>query len=326
MPDRQKFIALFGVPEFVIPHLIFFLAGEEIDLVVKLNGQKCTPAEVADRLGSSLEPALELLESCYAKNIVNREEVNGQVLYFSADFYDRLDFQCKFDPGYKNLDKELLSALDNWCYEVYKGRMNHYLEQLQRGEPVFRAPETFELLENIEEFLDSSHEIRLVPCNCRSLADNCAGPLETCLSFDQSINDRTFGTSLTKEEALQVVKRAHKSGLMHQVNSDWRTKGPAWLCNCCSCCCYPTRLAREKGSKGVFPVLQYVARVDGEKCVHCGACVRRCHFSAFHLGKSKISVNGKLRARVEFEPEKCWGCGICADSCSLQAITIVLQN
>ena len=162
----------------------------------------------------------------------------------------------------------------------------------------------------------------MVPCNCRKLSERCSKLTETCLSFDASITDRTFGRSLSKDEAREIVKKAHRNGLMHQINSDWREKDPDWMCNCCSCCCYPLRVSQEKGMKGVFPVSQYVAERDEGLCSHCGVCVKRCNFSAFYLGETETMVKGKSRKMIKFDQDKCWGCGICVDGCATKAITM----
>ena len=315
----EKFAVLFEVPKFALPHLSCFVSECEMDLVILMEGQKCSVSELAVKMKCAEMLTRERLESSYLKSIVNKEECGGKLVYFASNFYDRLDYLCKFDENYQ-VDQELYVALNQWCYEVYADRMGPYLDSLQKNLEVDRAPETFELIENLEDLLDSVHEIRLVPCNCRKLAGHCNKLTETCLSFDHSITDRTFGKSLTKEEAKEIVKTAHRNGLMHQVNSDWRTNGLAWMCNCCSCCCYPTRLAQERGTKGVFPVIQYVAQLDAEKCTYCGACTKRCHFSAFYVAEAV--VNGKNGKMVQFDPEKCWGCGICVETCPHEAISM----
>ena len=322
----MRFATLFRAPEFVVPHLSCFVSEGDMDLVVLMDGQKCSVSELALKMKCTQIQTQDLLESSYLKSIVNKEECGGELVYFASDFYDRLDYLCKFDENYQ-VDQELRAALNQWCYEVYADRMGPYLERLQQREEVDRAPETFELIENLEKLLDSVRNIRLVPCNCRKLAGHCSKLTETCLSFDHSITDRTFGRSLTKEEAKEIVKTAHRNGLMHQVNSDWRINGLAWMCNCCSCCCYPTRLAQERGTKGVFPVIQYVAQLDPVKCTHCGACTKRCHFSAFYVSEEEAVVNGKNRRIVKFDPGKCWGCGICVETCPHDAISMgVLEN
>ena len=322
----ERFAVLFGVPKFVIPYLSSFVSEGEMDLVVLMDGQKCSVPELAVKMKCTQIQTRDLLESSYLKFIVNKEEFGRDQVYFASNFYDRLDYLCKFDENYQ-VDQELYAALNQWCYKVYADRMGPYLDRLQKREEVDRAPETFELIENLEELLESVREIRLVPCNCRKLAGHCSKLTETCLSFDHFVTDRTFGQSLTKEEAKEIVKTAHRNGLMHQVNSDWRINGLAWMCNCCSCCCYPTRLAQERGTKGVFPVIQYVAQPDVVKCTHCGACTKRCHFSAFYVGEAEAVVNGKSRRIVEFDPGKCWGCGICVETCPHEAISMgVLEN
>ncbi|WP_407306975.1 ATP-binding protein [Desulfosporosinus sp. SB140] len=320
-PIVKKFAARFAVPEFVLPYLRSFVSERDMDMVVRLEGQRCSASEIALRMGCPAEEIEEFLKECYVGKLLNREELKGEMVYWAADFYERLDYLCKFNEGYRTLNQELLQALDKWCYEIYAEKMAPYLKALQNGEPVERAPETFELPENLEELLKSVREIRLVPCNCRKLA-GCGKPTETCLSFDDSITDRTLGRALTRGEAKEIILTAHREGLMHQVNSDWRINGPAWLCNCCACCCYPTRLAQEKGTKGVFPVVQYAARQDLGLCTHCGACTKRCNFSAFYYGETEIVVKGKARRKVVFDPQKCWGCGSCIDVCPSEAITI----
>ena len=322
MSKIERFVELFAVPEFVIPYLSYFVSEKDIDLVLTLDGGKLSAAEVAAKLGIELKQAAELLQEAYLKNLANREEQDGELRYFAADFYDKLDYQCKFGENYHELDKSIRNALDRWCYDVYKEGMKPYIAQLTRGEAVARAPETFELLSNLDELMDSVHKISLVPCNCRRLAENCERPTETCLAFDDAITDRTHGREVSKEEAKEIVKMAHKNGLMHQVNSDWREKGPSWICNCCSCCCYPLRLAQEEGSKGVFPVIKYVAVRDLEQCTHCGICTRTCQFSAFHRTEEEIMVKGKTLRKVGFDLEQCYGCGLCADSCPSHAITM----
>jgi len=312
---------LFGVPNFVVPHLACFVSELEMDLVVLMDGKRCSVPDLAVKMKYTQIQTRDLLESSYLKSIVNKEVCGGELVYFASNFYDRLDYLCKFDEDY-HVDQELSAALNEWCYAEYAKRLEPYIDSLQKKEAVERAPETFELLENLEELLDSVREIRLVPCNCRKLAGHCNKPTETCLGFDDSITDRTLGRSLTKEEAKEIVKTAHKNGLMHSVNSDWRTNGVAWMCNCCSCCCYPTRLALDKGTKGVFPVIQYMAQRDELKCTHCGVCTKRCQFSAFYLSDKETDVKGKSRKVVEFDPEKCWGCGICVETCRDGAISM----
>lgn len=322
MDKLQLFGQLFQVPDFVLSYLKFFVSGQEIDYVLVLGTARWSFGEAATRLGLEDKAARTLLEDLYQKHIVNRQEVDGQPVYAISDFYAKLDYQCKFGSNYHDIPKQVRDALDAWCYEEYRTRTLPYIKQLEANEEVTRVPETYELLENIDEFIDRSHKIQVVPCNCRMLAQNCDRPTGTCIGFDDSLTDRTGGKPLTKNEAKELVRLAHKKGLMHQVNSDWRTNGPAWMCNCCACCCYPLRLSQELGSKGAFPVIQYAANRDEEACTHCGACTKRCHFGAFHFDGMPVVLNGKPGKHVAFDPAKCFGCGICTTTCPSKAISM----
>lgn len=323
MVRLDRFMALFSVPEFVRSHLAHFFLEEEMKLVVLLNGGKYSISEIAEKLSRSLSEAEELVGKAYEQHILHREDNAGTWVYFAADFYDRLDYICKFDENYPLINEDLRQALDQWCYSVYAERMAAYLGSLSNGEAVDRAPEMFMQAEDIDEVLDLVRDIRLDPCNCRKLSGRCTKATETCFSFDNMITDRAAGRSLTKAEAKEIFQATHRQGLMHQINSDWRTNGPAYICNCCSCCCYPLRLAQEKGAKGVFPLSQYAVQREEAKCSHCGACTRRCHFEALHWGKSEVIVNGKVRKKVELDLNKCWGCGICVETCPANALTMV---
>ncbi len=322
MDKLKRFAELYQAPEFVLPYISFFLAEEEIEIILTLGQDKLSFWEVATRLDKNEDEARLMLEELYQKHVLNREDLDGKTVYSIGDFYQKLDYQCKFGENYLEMDKNIRNQLDQWCYEIYREKMLPYIEKLRRKEEVERSPETYELVEEFYGMIDSTQEIRLIPCNCRKLAQNCDKPTGTCMGFDSSITDRTGGQPLTKEEAKEIVRLAHKKGLMHQINSDWRINGPVWMCNCCSCCCYPTRLALELGSVGVFPVVQYKARQNEDTCTHCGVCTKRCNFSAFFHDGTEVTVNGKIRKQVSFDEQKCWGCGLCESTCLPKAITM----
>jgi heterodisulfide reductase subunit A2 len=56
-----------------------------------------------------------------------------------------------------------------------------------------------------------------------------------------------------------------------------------------------------------------VARVEGEKCATCLACVRACPYHVPFINENRCS---------EIDPAKCHGCGICAAECPAKAIQL----
>jgi ferredoxin len=53
----------------------------------------------------------------------------------------------------------------------------------------------------------------------------------------------------------------------------------------------------------------YIASIDKNLCVNCGACRKRCPFEA-------------ITGTCEVDREKCLGCGVCLGSCRQKAIVL----
>lgn len=327
MKERlKKFIELFQAPDFVIPYIPSFVSEEEVNLVVLFNGDELTVDEAAIRLGIPVKDASKALEDAYLNYVFNKKEEEDTIKYVMANFYEKLDFNCKFDADYFAIPKSVRDELDTWCYNEYKKRMAPFLEKIRVGEPVDKEKEAFLLLEDVDDFIENSKEYRVVPCNCRNLKQGCDKPIDTCMRFDRSIDERTFGRIISRAEAREIIYNANKKGLMQLVNRDWREKGPKYMCNCCTTCCYPFRLVEDLGIKGLWPQITYVAKYDQETCNYCGLCAKRCMFEAFYHTGSEIEYKGKLRKEVAYEEKKCFGCGLCAVTCPTKSITIEKLN
>lgn len=320
----KDFSRVFGAPAFIEPYLHFFATEEEMRLVVALGDRSLTAEEIASLLKKPQGDAKGLLEMAYQRQVLDRGEKDGAVRYRVGSFYDRLDNFCKFG-NYYVLPKKTRDRLDQWCFEEYLKR-NHYFEKVLQGEPDYRDchNEYVLLLDEVEDMIDAAPVVRLLPCNCKMLADRCDHSREVCLILDpKRISDRTGGRDLSREEAKELVRKLDREGLMHTGGPpDWRDQGPGVICNCCACCCYPFRAARQLGTHGKWPRSRYLADYDRTKCLFCGLCARRCHFGAFYFDGTKIEKDGKQKASVSFNPELCWGCGICANACSSGAISM----
>ncbi len=101
-----------------------------------------------------------------------------------------------------------------------------------------------------EEIVDSSEGLALGPCTCRAVFRNCDNPINAeimvGLSRNMFIDERPDDyREITKQEAKDILKQCHQSGLIHTIVKCRRDFYA--ICNCCSCCCVPLRLDKKYG-------------------------------------------------------------------------------
>jgi Pyruvate/2-oxoacid:ferredoxin oxidoreductase delta subunit len=181
------------------------------------------------------------------------------------------------------------------------------------------------LLAEAVQMIEAAELIAVQPCDCRRLGESCSRPVAACLLLNDAARDlldRGHGRALSRQEGIDLLHRLDRQGLMHTADPDWRQNGAFYICNCCRCDCYPLRAAEVLGSKGIWPQVRYLAAHDQQRCRSCGACVKRCHYTAFEPTGQTVEIEGKSRQRVSFVAERCWGCGLCANTCPQQAITM----
>ena len=130
------------------------------------------------------------------------------------------------------------------------------------------------------------------PCSCRAsrrtLNDGC-GHLEQdmCIQMGKGAEHyiRTGrGRQVSREEVLEILKRAEDNGLMHDMPNIEEAGESSAICNCCACSCFGLRVGLLYGARDVIRS-NFVAKVDEEKCVACGQCVENCPGNALKLGQ-----------------------------------------
>jgi Pyruvate/2-oxoacid:ferredoxin oxidoreductase delta subunit len=168
--------------------------------------------------------------------------------------------------------------------------------------------------EDIEEIINNSRNLAVTKCTCRLTANNCDKPLETCLQVNRAADytmARGTGRSLSKTEALELMKHCEEEGLIHVVIN--KQNVDHFICNCCGCCCQTMPILIKHGVSVVEPS-RFSARVNPDTCVACGTCEQRCYVGA-------IELVPESQARVD--EDKCLGCGICLVTCPSDSIEMV---
>ena len=307
----DEFSAAIESPDFITPYLHFFATEEEMKLVA-LTGRAGLSAP------SGVESALR--EGAYKRHLLDREERDGSFSYTPGNFYDILKHFALFG-NYHVIPQPVRRQLDAWDFAEYLRRNDNFRKVIDTRPDYDACHNEWVLLAGeAEEMIDAATAIRLLPCDCKMLADNCTHSREICLILDRKlISERTGGRDIGRNEAKQLIRSLEKEGLMHTGGPpNWREAGPRVVCNCCGCCCYPFRASRLLGAKGKWPRSRYVAAHDAALCSSCGACAKRCHFGAFRISSDAVAPGAGRR--VSLDPELCWGCGICASACPAHAI------
>ena len=125
---------------------------------------------------------------------------------------------------------------------------------------------------------------------------------------------------MTKEEAIEHIKKAEKAGLVHTTVADNSLASSMFICNCCSCHCgalYPAKLYHYRGANQS----NFAPEFDMELCTKCETCIKKCPNEAiYHLLPTKSDSSDEI---MKLREEFCIGCGICAVNCPKDAIKMV---
>ncbi len=173
-------------------------------------------------------------------------------------------------------------------------------------------------VEHISHWLDKYEgKYAASPCSCRNsrktFDEGCADdPEGWCIAVgdmaDYVVETEKGGRYITKEEALDILRKAEENGFVHQItNIDGENKIFA-ICNCNVNVCYALRTSQLFNTPNLSRSA-YVARVEKENCVACGRCVEYCPAGAVKLGQKLCKKDGSEveYPKVPLPSEQKWG-------------------
>ena len=172
--------------------------------------------------------------------------------------------------------------------------------------------------EEAEKLVLGAGDVYLRDCPCRTQMKKCPPEKwEVCMLFEHaSEEDRQKSKWISTEEALRIVKMTSARGDIHQVFYFDEGQRPFELCNCCTCCCYPLREAKEENNNFKGQLRSgYIALTDPDLCMACGECVDSCFFEARQLDSDVLRTIDAL----------CYGCGRCIIECPEGAIQLAFD-
>ena len=305
---------------------------QEMDLVIGLGKNKMTIDEIAAMLEIPVEEASEVARRAVNKVVVavvgwrnwrqSLDELEKPLIYETTNFHERMVFFAGYEnEKWAGVPREARDAVSEWQIKEYLEVIHKESVAAMREDPhtPIRIDDwAYLLLEEALEMVDAAEDHAVVMCDCRPVRDRCNHERENCIRLGKAARltlERGIGRRLTKEETRQIVIDANMAGLMQTADRYWKEKGePITICNCCTCCCFPTLAGIRAGLVKTWPWVRYVADRDPDLCSNCGICVQRCGFDAFFEDEF---------GDLQFDADECRGCGICATGCPEAAIKTV---
>ncbi len=304
--------------------LKYFFTPEEAKIAAKLKFSYETLEEIYRRakdLEISIDELEESLDKMAKKGSIKSKKEDGKKYYGNEIFVVGM-----YEHKINQLTKDFLEIVNQYITEAFAIEFVGTKISQFRTVPVEKSvtPEhhmpTYEELEKIIQDLEGP--ISLQNCICRQakdlLGESCkvTSVRENCMGFGDGAQlyiDNGWGRQISKEEALEVLRKNQEDGLVLQAGN---AISPGFICSCCGCCCGVLENLKVLPRPVEFFSSNFFAEVDSELCVGCETCVERCQMDAIKLVKEKSKIMLK----------KCIGCGLCVASCPEEAITLVRKE
>lgn len=281
---------------------------EEANLAGQLTGTKEPINIIAQRVGLSEKETAKRLKALLSHGLIWGSAEEG--LFRLAPFIVGI-----YESQLEVMDHELAHLFEE--YMVQGGiQIMKYQPAIHRVIPAQSAVKTEWIMpyDKLIELMNSCNTFRVRDCICRKEQDilgsrKCKFPLHVELIFYSGKETTNPPTPpfVTKEEALSVLNKTEKIGLVHTVSNV--AEGVYYVCNCCGCCCGILRGITQYGIEKSVAAANYYSIIDPSICIGCGTCIKRCQVHAIYSQNEISIVNRK----------KCIGCGLCVTGCPSEA-------
>ena len=280
--------------------------------------------ELAAKTGQPLDAVKERLDEMARKGIVYATQMGPAQIYMLLPMIpgiiedqlmrgatdERSHKVARFTEDYIDELIGLEKAGDERLPKVPFARVLPVDQGIQVGSTVQPYDRLVKLLDEIEDFA-------VATCHCRHSAEltghPCSKPKDVCLALSHSaryLSEYGMAKSISKEEALNLLKRAEEAGLVH-ITANIGDK-IFFICNCCSCHCEVIKSMKRSPDYARAARSSLVADVQADDCVGCGNCLPRCPVEAITMPDDVAIVDRTA----------CIGCGLCVSECPSEAIAM----
>lgn len=175
--------------------------------------------------------------------------------------------------------------------------------------------------EKVSEVVKSYENIAVMPCSCKVHHQALGHPIRTdedcCMVFGMGarwVSATRMGRSISQDEALKLLKRFEKKGLVHQTGNSQEI---SFICNCEPSVCGLLRVEIDHRLLNNFANRQWRSRIDeSQECNDCNLCLERCPSKAIRHQVAHPDIKRNPgREKWWIDEDWCMGCGICVSVC-----------
>lgn len=286
-----------------------------------------TLKKAAKSWGTTEAKAEKLLDHLCEKALLVDSEYHGQRQFVMpppmAGFIEFALMRTRGDIDQKylsNLYYQYMNVEEDFIKDLFFATETK-LGRVFVQEPVLAGSKTNHILdyERATHIVEEAEYIGLGTCYCRHKMYHAGHPCEidapwdVCLTFDNVARSLAehgeYARLISKEEAKDALERSYDANLV-QIGENVR-EHPAFICNCCGCCCEALQAARRFSPMQPVATTNYIPSISQDKCIGCGKCAKVCPILAIAIEPG---------AKPVIDSEICLGCGVCARNCPTGAI------
>jgi ferredoxin len=219
----------------------------------------------------------------------------------------------------KDLNPELINDMNEYIPTLFNldtWKKAPQLRTVPVGQSISARPEALPY-EKAEEMVRAHEKFLVAPCICRKehkmMGKGCKKPEESCLILGRGVDyyqRNGLGRTIDLQEALEILKRADRAGLVLQSSNAQKIMN---ICCCCGCCCQVLKTIKRHPRPSSIISSPFLAHAEPESCEGCGICVERCQMEALMLKDDKVVL----------DLDHCIGCGLCVTTCSTGSLTLI---
>jgi ferredoxin len=318
--------------------LEILFSPREAELVAQLPIRPFRTRTAARAWGVPLAEASRVLEQLASRAILLDLEDGGEPLYVlpppMAGFFEFSMMRVRGDIDQKRLAElyfEYLNVEEDFVRELFARGETKVGRTFVREESV--PPElSLRVLdhERATHVVQFASAVAVSICYCRHKMEHvgraCGAPRDICLTFGntaRSLAKHGHARAISASEGLELLHQARERQLV-QFGENVR-ETPAFICNCCGCCCEAMLAAKRFGFLHPVHTTNFVVALDGAACDGCGKCVKACPVDALRLVPGGDAAHpGRKRAAADVE--LCLGCGVCVGACPKGGVRLAARG